>query len=161
MGGCLRTSASIATRRTSAERVADALDTNVLAYLVSADEVKADIAARLLRDGDIVIGVQVLNELVNVLRRKAKLDWPEIERFVESVKRLCAVTPLTVAIHDEGRRLAARYRLSTGDALICAAAIDAGAARLYSEDMQHGLEIDGVLQILDPFRDLSDPSNRA
>jgi len=130
----------------------NALDTNVLVYLLSADERKVTISKRLL-EGDIVISVQVLNELTNVARRKAKMDWSDIARFVENVKTLCTVTPLTVRIHDEGRRLAERYRLSTYDALICAAALDSGVERLYSEDMQHGLEIDGTLRIVDPYRD--------
>ena len=131
--------------------MADALDTNVLVYLLSSDERKAAVSRRLL-EGDITIGVQVLNELTNVARRKAKLEWSEIDALVGTIKRLCAVTPLTVRVHDEGRRIAARYRLSTYDALVCAAALDAGAERLYSEDMQHGLEIDGALRIVDPYR---------
>ena len=132
--------------------MADALDTNVLVYLLSADDRKAGISRTLL-EGDVIVGVQVLNELTNVARRKAGLDWPEIDRLVEGVKRLCAVTPLTLRVHDEGRRLAERYRLSTYDALICAAALDAKAVHLYSEDMQHGLEIDGALRIVDPYRE--------
>lgn len=84
-------------------------------------------------------------------RRKAGLDWTEIDRFIRHVKSLCDVRPMTVAVHDEGRRLAERYRLSTCDALICAAALDAGAQQLFSEDMQDGLTVDGSLRIVNPY----------
>ena len=100
---------------------------------------------------EVVIGVQVFNELTNVARRKAGLDWLEIARLVQYVKSLCEVRALTVGVHDEGRRLAERYQLSTYDALVCAAALDAGAQRLFSEDLQDGLLIDDSLQIVDPY----------
>jgi len=131
--------------------VTDSLDTNILVYLLSQDARKAAISRRLLGN-EMVIGVQVLNELTNVARRKAGLDWVEIARLVQYVKSLCKVRALTVGVHDEGRRLAERYRLSTYDALICAAALDAGAQRLFSEDMQDGLMIDDSLRIVDPYR---------
>jgi len=134
----------------------NALDTNIIAYLLSNDDRKIGISQRLLSEG-VVISVQVLNELTNVARRKAKLDWQEVARLVEGVKSLCTVTPLTLRIHDEGRRLAERYRLSTCDALICAAALDFGAKRLYSDDMQHGLLLDDALRIINPYL----PSNRS
>ncbi len=130
--------------------MASALDTNVLVYLLSSDVRKADISKRLLND-DIIIGVQVLNELTNVARRKAGLDWPEIDRLVDGIKRLCTVMPLTIDNHDDGRRLARRYGLSMYDALICSAALDAKASPLYSEDMHHGLVIDDVLRIVNPY----------
>lgn len=133
----------------------DSLDTNILVYLLSQDSRKAAISRRLLA-GEVVIGVQVLNELTNVARRKAGLDWSEIARFILHVKSLCDVRPMTVSVHDEGRRLAERYRLSTYDALICAAALDAGAPRLFSEDMQDGLTIDSSLRIVDPYREERD-----
>ena len=39
------------------------------------------------------------------------------------------------------------------DALMIAAALRARCTVLYSEDMQHGMAIDGRLRIVDPFRD--------
>jgi predicted nucleic acid-binding protein len=48
--------------------------------------------------------------------------------------------------------LAERYRLSLYDAMIAAAALLAGCATLWSEDMQHGMTLDGRLRVVDPFR---------
>ena len=47
--------------------------------------------------------------------------------------------------------LQTRYRLSFYDSLIVAAALDAGCKILYSEDLQHGQQIEGVT-ITNPFK---------
>ena len=54
--------------------------------------------------------------------------------------------------HDEALRLAERYGYSISDSLILASALEAGCETLWSEDMQHGLKIDGRLRIANPFR---------
>ena len=126
------------------------LDTNVLLYLVSSDATKADRAESLLADGG-VISVQVLNEFANVGRRKAGLSWDEVIDILDLIRRRCRVLELTAELHDVGVSLARRFSLSVYDAMIVAAALEAGSATLYSEDMQHGLRIDRALTILNPF----------
>jgi predicted nucleic acid-binding protein len=49
-------------------------------------------------------------------------------------------------------RVAERYSYSMFDALIVASALEAGSDTLWSEDMQHGMLIDGRLRIANPFR---------
>lgn len=131
---------------------ADFIDTNVLVYLASADPAKADAARALLTRPGAVVSVQVLNELANVLRRKLAFDWPDTHAFLEAVRALAAVQPLDEATHRAGLRLAERHRLALYDAFICAAALQAGCERLWSEDMQDGLVIDGGLTIQNPFK---------
>ena len=126
------------------------LDTNVLLYLVSSDATKADRAESLLADGG-VISVQVLNEFANVGRRKAGLSWDEVIDILDLIRRRCRVLELTAELHDVGVSLARRFSLSVYDAMIVAAALEAGSATHYSEDMQHGLRIDRALTILNPF----------
>ena len=48
-------------------------------------------------------------------------------------------------------QLRQRYSLSFWDSTIVATALNAGVPVLYSEDMQHGLTIEGRLQIRNPF----------
>ena len=127
-------------------------DTNVLIYLASSDRTKADRAERLISAGG-TISVQVLNELANVARRKMRLSWPELHRLLATFRALLPVTPMTVEIHDAGMAIGERYGLSTFDALIAASAISAGCDVLWSEDMQHGMTIDGRLRIANPFLD--------
>jgi len=98
-----------------------------------------------------VISVQVLNECASVLRRKAGLDWSEIAAVLEDVRTLAdAVLPLTVATHERALDLAGQLGLSFYDALIVAAALEAGASRLLSEDIQAG-RCFGELEIVNPF----------
>lgn len=125
-------------------------DTNVFLYLLSTDDAKADRAEAVIAGGG-VISVQVLNEIAAVGRRKLKLSWEEIDDILGLVRRLCPAEPLTVAVHERGRELARRHGLSIYDAMIVAAALEAGCGTLYSEDMQHGRVIDGQLTILNPF----------
>ena len=127
------------------------LDTNVLVYLASGDPEKADRAERIVAAGG-WISVQVLNELVHVARRKLRLSWPETCEFLSLIRGLLSVRPLTIEIHDAGLALAQRCNVSTYDAMILAAALDADCDVLWTEDMQNGLVIDGRLRIADPFR---------
>jgi predicted nucleic acid-binding protein len=126
-------------------------DTNVLLYLASGDPAKADRAERIVGDGG-AVSVQVLNELANVARRKMQMAWPEVHAFLDLIRGLLTVHPVTVEIHEAGLELAARHALSVWDAMIAAAALVSGCNTLWSEDMQHGMAIGGTLRIVNPFR---------
>lgn len=125
-------------------------DTNVLAYLASADTRKADIAQSLLARGG-TISVQVLNELANVGRRKMGLTWPETQDFLSMIRTFVTVEPLTEQTHGLGLALAERHSLSIYEAMIVAAGLLAGCDVLLSEDMQHGFLVGGQLTISNPF----------
>jgi len=126
-------------------------DTNVLLYLLSADPVKADRAESLLADGG-TISVQVLNEFASVTLRKLAMPVTELREILEPVRSVCHVEPVTEDTHDRALALVERYGFSFYDALLVAAALRAGCARLYSEDLQHGQLVDRQLRILNPFR---------
>ena len=98
------------------------------------------------------ISVQVLNEMANVMRRKLSMPWSEVDEVLTLIRSMCAPEPLTVEIHDRGRLVAERYGLSVYDGMIVAAALVSQCDILYTEDMQHGLVIDGQLRIQNPFR---------
>lgn len=127
------------------------IDTNILIYLLSADNAKADSAEAVIRAGG-TVSVQVLNEFTNVARRKFAMSWIEIDTVLTSIKALCQTEPLTLETHDKGRNIAERYNLSLYDAMIVAAALLAECTILYSEDMHNGLLIDDQLRICDPFK---------
>lgn len=127
-------------------------DTNVLLYLASTDQTKAERAEKLIGEGGI-INVQVLNEIANVARRKMGLSFAETQAFLALIRDLLTVHPITVDIHDDGLALAERYGLSIYDAMIVAAARQAECDTLWSEDMPHGMTIESRLRILNPFRE--------
>lgn len=128
---------------------ADFADTNVVLYLLD-DGPKADRAEAILAERP-RISVQVLNEAMVNFRRKAGLDWDETGAFLAGVRALCPVEDVTLQTHDVGRALAERYGFSVYDAMIVAAALLAGCTRLWSEDMQDGLLVEGRLRIANPF----------
>ena len=128
-------------------------DTNVLVYLASADTAKADRAEAALAAGG-AISVQVLNELANVARKKMRMSWSETHAFLGTLRGLLTVHPLTVETHDTGLRLAERYNFSVYDAMIAAAAIQAGCNTLLSEDMQDGMVLEDGLRVVNPFASL-------
>lgn len=125
-------------------------DTNVLAYLASADARKADIAQGLLAEGG-TVSVQVLNELANVARRKMGLSWSETGSFLAMIRAFVTVEPLTLQTHELGLALAERHRLSLYDAMIVAAGLIAGCETLFSEDMNDGFTVARQMTIRNPF----------
>lgn len=127
-------------------------DTNVLLYLISCDTAKADKAEALLAKGG-VVSVQVLNEFVSVAGRKQKLLLPEIRDVLSAVRTLCNVVPVCLDTHDVALDLIERFKFSIYDALVLAAAQQAGCTLLYSEDMQHGQKIE-QMTICNPFREI-------
>lgn len=126
------------------------LDSNVLIYLASGDAAKADRAEQLLRDGG-TVSVQVLNEIANIALRKMRLSWPDTRDFISRIRDLLTVIPITESIHEAGLRLAERYRFGVYDGMIVAAALEAGCDVVLSEDLQHGMAVEGRLRIINPF----------
>ncbi|MCC5888513.1 MAG: PIN domain-containing protein [Gammaproteobacteria bacterium] len=125
------------------------VDTNIVLYLLD-DGSKADYAEAILAQAP-RISVQVLNEALVNCRRKAGLTWQETATFLSGLQALCPVESLTLQTHEVGRALAERYRFSVYDAMIVAAALIAGCTTLYTEDMQHGLLVEGQLRLVNPF----------
>jgi predicted nucleic acid-binding protein len=127
-------------------------DTNVLVYLTSGDPAKADRAEAMIAGGG-GISVQNLNELANVARRKIGMSWQDTHAFLSLLRGLLNVHPVSVETHETGLALTERYQLSIYDSMIAASALQAGCDTLWSEDMQHGMVIDGRLRIVNPFYD--------
>lgn len=125
-------------------------DTNVLLYLLSDDEQKADKADRLLESGG-TVSVQVLNEFTSVALRKSKVGWPVVHSALAAIRATCSVVPVTVELHEEGLKIAERYGFTIYDSLIVVAAISSGCNILYSEDMQDK-QVIGTVTISNPFK---------
>lgn len=124
-------------------------DTNVLIHCFAPGPKGAKAEALLSLGGG--ASIQAHNEFVNVCLRKLGLDWDEIEERLSVLNVLLdEPTPLTRATHERARAISKRYKLSFYDALMLAAASDAGAKTLYSEDMQNGFKL-GALTVVNPF----------
>ena len=126
-------------------------DTNVLLYLLSGDDTRADRAEQALSAGG-VISVQVLNEFASVATRKLKMSIAEIREVLATFRSVCSIVPISEETHDVGLQIAEKYGLSVYDAMIVASALLAGCKTLVSEDLQHGQVLDGRLTVRNPFR---------
>jgi predicted nucleic acid-binding protein len=126
-------------------------DTNILLYLLSGDDVKANRAEEELGAGG-VVSVQVLNEFAAVASRKLKMSVAEIREALAAIRAVCRVVPISEETHDRGLQIVERYGVSVYDAMIVASALLAGCDTILSEDMQDGLIFDGRAEIRNPFR---------
>jgi predicted nucleic acid-binding protein len=72
------------------------LDSNVILYLASGEQAKADCAEELVAQGG-TISIQVLNEVANVSRRKMEMSWPETRTFLITIRELLNVESLPSA----------------------------------------------------------------
>jgi predicted nucleic acid-binding protein len=127
------------------------LDTNILIYAFTRNDPRGPKAEAIVEAGGIV-SVQVLNEFVNVCRRKLNLEWSGIDEARQVLKNLLdPPVPLTLEVHESAVVLSRDHGLAFYDSLIVAAATSAKCDALYTEDMQDGRKI-GPLTILNPFR---------
>lgn len=62
--------------------------------------------------------------------------------------QVALLTPDTITLALD---ISKRYQYSYYDSHIIAAALENNCSLLYSEDMQHGQEIEGKLKIVNPF----------
>jgi len=130
------------------------LDSNIPLYAASkdpADSSKAERAAEIMLETRFGISMQVAQEFYHNARIKARLAIPADQ--AETIIRLLLGRPCVVtdeALFAEARRLCERYQLRYWDAAIVAAAQRLGAQVLYSEDLSHGQEFDGV-RVVNPF----------
>jgi len=126
-------------------------DTNVFVYAFIAGP-KQQAARRMLAAGG-VISVQVLNEFANVMTRKMRCSWEEVERFLSVIRvRFPTAAPLTLETHAEALALASDHSIAFYDAMIVASAVSARCETLFTEDLQHGRKF-GDCVVVSPFRE--------
>jgi predicted nucleic acid-binding protein len=133
------------------------LDTNVFVYVFDVTApAKAKKAARLVRDavdtGKGIVSFQVVQEFFNAaLRRFAQpMSGAEAEQYLITVLRPLLAVHSSPALYVEALRIAGKHRVAWYDSIIIASALEGRCETLYSEDFQHGREIEG-LRIVNPF----------
>jgi predicted nucleic acid-binding protein len=142
------------------------LDTNIFVYSFdSGAPAKVARANDLIRNaigsGDGVVSYQVVQEFLNVaLRRFANpMTVSEAEQYLGTVFRPLLAVHSSQLLYGEALRLKGRYSFSWYDSLVVAAAMESECSVLYSEDMQHGLQI-RTLRIENPFQEHSPKVSR-
>lgn len=131
------------------------IDTNILLYAASTsvdEAVKRAKARQVLAQPEWGLSVQVLQELyVNLIRppRCAMFHADAVDLIRQLVRRPVVSTDPGLVL--EALRLKQRFQLSYWDAAIIAGARALGASILYSEDLNHGQDYEGVT-VENPFR---------
>jgi predicted nucleic acid-binding protein len=132
-----------------------ALDTNILVYAEGANgpERRDDILGllRKLPPQSVVVPAQVLGELFHVLVRKAGRSRKEARTALLSWRDGFAVLPTSNACLSAACDLSADHQFGIWDAIVLAAASQAGCRLLLSEDLQDGFTWGGVT-VANPFR---------
>ena len=132
------------------------VDTNVLLYAVSAlseEAGKSDPALALLRQGNLALSVQVLQEFYYQATRpsrQAAITHEQALEFIESIGSF-PVQGITLDLFRAAVAISRRFGLSYWDGAILAAARAAGCDAVYSEDLSAEQDYDG-LRVIDPFR---------
>jgi predicted nucleic acid-binding protein len=128
-----------------------ALDTNILIYGHDKNDMRKQDISRTLLDLSPVISTQAVSEYINVLRRKIAIPKHVLIDLCMEILDSCVIHPVSISTLKIARHIIQRYDLQIFDSIIIASAVEGDCKILYSEDMQHGLEIDGGLKILNPF----------
>ena len=130
-------------------------DTNVLLYAVSsreADAPKRTRAEATLKEPDLALSVQVLQEFYYQATRPqgpAGLTHEQAMEFLHPLRAL-PIQEITVELFNGATEFKERFGLSYWDAAILSAAKMLGCEAVYSEDMSHQEDYDGI-QVINPF----------
>ncbi|MBI3949140.1 MAG: PIN domain-containing protein [Acidobacteria bacterium] len=132
-----------------------AIDTNILIYAHDPrDPVKQAIALSLLDSlEDVVLLWQVACEFLSASRKLEPFGYPQAQAWQEIRKLQRAWTTIipSWSVIDKTESLLSNYSLSFWDAMIIAACLEGGVARLYSEDFDAYSRV-GALEIVNPFK---------
>lgn len=132
-------------------------DTNVLVYLFDAKATNKQATARSLwekacREAVPLLSTQVLQEFFVTVTKAVKQDLPVpvARKAMLEFADIAEVANITVSLVEAATRRIEASGLSFWDSLIVETAIENGAKRLWSEDLQDGQSF-GDLIIVDPF----------
>lgn len=130
-------------------------DSNIWLYalITGQDPAKSQVAGQLIahNTAQLILSNQVVIEVVANLIKKSNLNEDNFQQFIISAYHDYRVISVDEAIMSRASHLRVQYAISYWDSLIIAAALQAGASTLYTEDMQNGQVIDNQLTIVNPF----------
>lgn len=130
------------------------VDTNILLYAAGnarAERAKSVIAREILRNEEVSLSTQVLQEFYWVATRPHKLALTHAEAvaFID-VWKMFRVQAISLGIVEDALFLCRDFRISYWDAAIIAAARHLDCETLFTEDLSHGTNYGGVTA-LNPF----------
>ena len=132
----------------------NAVDTNILIYVHDRRNArKQEIAESLVRTlPQGVLLWQVACEYISASRKLEPFGYNKEKAWqdIHKLRELWVTQLPTWEMFERTEHLLTRYSLSSWDAFILAACLEAGVTRLYSEDFDASAQAEG-LEILNPF----------
>lgn len=142
------------------------LDTNIFVYALLTSEPRKKLRAVQLLEQALAshtgcVSYQVIQEFANVgLRKFAQcFSVHECKQFIDAAMQPLNRVVSSPELFEAALNLHDETRYSFYDCLVIAAALQAGANVLYTEDLQHNQLIDGRLRIVNPFLDLANEAS--
>ncbi len=129
------------------------VDSNIWIYAFiksPASIAKTNRAAQILRQANLSVSSQIVNEVCRQLLRNGIAE-SALSPIIRSFYNRCQVVTLTREILLDASALRQEYSLSFWDGLIVASALSIGATSFYTEDLHHGQVIRGQLTIVNLF----------
>lgn len=131
------------------------LDTNILLYSISRDPAesrKREAAIRLLDDDSSTLSIQVLQEFHAQATRPNRPDRIPHDLAVGLINAWSRfrIQEINLAVLHSALQIRKSHNLSFWDSAIIAAALAMGCDRVYTEDLNHVQNVDG-LRIINPF----------
>jgi len=129
------------------------IDTNIWLYsfIQSQNREKTEIAKTIIKECEIVISTQIINEMCVNLIKKVNFSEMKIQNLVQSLYRKFTVFELSQDILLKSSDIRANHTFSFWDSVVAASALDCDANYLISEDMQDGFNLENKLTIINPF----------
>ena len=129
------------------------VDTNIWLYsfIQSQNKEKTEIARTIIKECEIVISTQIINEMCVNLIKKVDFSEGKILNLIESLYKKYTVFELSQDILLKASKIRANQSFSFWDSVVAASALDCDADYLISEDMQDGFNFENKLTIINPF----------
>ena len=114
-------------------------DSNILIYAYSSDDVSKRNCVQKLADSHdaITISTQTINEFINVMIKKKKLDYSQVTLAIDEMYKNFAVEIIDQTTIKKAIAIATRYSYSYFDSLMISVALVSNCSILYSEDMHN------------------------
>jgi predicted nucleic acid-binding protein len=129
------------------------VDTNIFVYLQSTtDDEKRTVSRRVIDTFDCVASIQVLNEVSNVLSKKAGFLFKQIGEIVDGIVQACEISIVTYETVRKAHVIASDNQIGYYDSLIISSALESGCEYLITEDLNDGQRINGSLKIVNIFK---------
>lgn len=129
------------------------IDTNIwlYAFIKGQDAEKNKMARTIIKECEIVISTQIINEMCVNLIKKMAFSEIEIQNLIGSFHRKYSVFELSQDILLKASQIRDIHSFSFWDSIVAASALDCDANCLISEDMQSGFLLEDRLKIVNPF----------